>query len=99
MSAAEKAPASEGGRCKSSAAAPKGQEQATIESALLSPRFRLLFADKQATEYGEHHEDHDADNQAAEQQTDQFATAQSSHDIVPDYWMEPLAEIHCFSRD
>lgn len=63
------------------------------------PEVPLLVADEDAAQNDEHHEDHDDDYEATQKQTEQFHWAKSSHNIVPNYWMEALAEIQCFSTD
>src|SRR5271165_627004 len=62
-------------------------------------RLKSLLAREQSAENGKHHENHDSDNKTTEQQSKKFAWAKLRHDIVPDYWIEPLLEIHCFSTD
>jgi hypothetical protein len=59
----------------------------------------LLAGGKEAAQDGEHHEEHDADDQGTENQAEYFRWAKFTHNIVPNYWMEPLVEIHCFSTD
>ena len=54
---------------------------------------------QEATQDGEHHEEQDADHEVTKNQAEQFSWAKFSYNIVADYWMEPLAEIHCFSTD
>jgi len=54
---------------------------------------------EEAAQDGQHHEEQDADHAATKNLAEPFSRAKFSHNIVPDYWMEPLAEIHCFSRD
>lgn len=63
------------------------------------PQEMRLVGGHEAAQDGEHHEEHDADNQGTKNQAKYFRWVKLSHDIVPNYWMEPLAEIHCFSTD
>jgi hypothetical protein len=49
---------------------------------------RLLIAGEQAAENRKHHEDHDAHDQAAKEETSEFACATSSHEYLP-WWTFP----------
>ena len=51
------------------------------------PRLKpvLLVGGKEAAQDGEHHEEHDADDQGTKNQAKYFRRAEFSHDIVPNY--------------